>query len=105
MARTRYRSDPGLIARMGLTMFMLGLVFVAFGVGLVYLIAFASSYRHGGSAHQQAERQQQANDAVTYSHLISLPNYCFLRCCLRLHTIDILAYSDALVNTLIMKDD
>jgi heat shock protein HtpX len=49
MARTRYASDPGLIARMGATMFMLGLVFVAFGVGLVYLIAFASTYKHGGS--------------------------------------------------------
>jgi heat shock protein HtpX len=49
MARTRYASDPGLIARMGATMFLLGLVFVAFGVGLVYLIAFASTYKHGGS--------------------------------------------------------
>ena len=47
MARTRYRSDPGLIARMGLTMFLLGLVFVAFGVGLGYLI-LAYANRHGG---------------------------------------------------------
>jgi heat shock protein HtpX len=47
MARTRYRSDPGLIARMGMTMFLLGLVFVGFGVGLGYLILVYSS-RHGG---------------------------------------------------------
>jgi heat shock protein HtpX len=47
MARTRYRSDPGLIARMGMTMFLLGLVFVGFGVGLGYLI-LAYSNRHGG---------------------------------------------------------
>jgi heat shock protein HtpX len=49
MARTRYASDPGLIARMGATMFLLGLVFVGFAVGLVYLIAYYTSYRHGGS--------------------------------------------------------
>jgi heat shock protein HtpX len=49
MARTRYASDPGLIARMGATMFLLGLVFVGFATGLVYLIAYYSSYRHGGS--------------------------------------------------------
>ena len=47
MARTRYASDPGLIARMGATMFLLGLVFVGFGVGLVYLILYYGS-RHGG---------------------------------------------------------
>ncbi len=44
MARTRYASDPGLIARMGATMFLLGLVFVGFGVGLAYLILFGGSY-------------------------------------------------------------
>jgi heat shock protein HtpX len=49
MARTRYASDPGLIARMGATMFLLGLVFVGFATGLVYLIAYYSSYRHGGN--------------------------------------------------------
>ena len=48
MARTRYASDPGLIARMGATMFLLGLVFAGFATGLVFLIAYYSSYRHGG---------------------------------------------------------
>jgi len=50
MARTRYASDPGLIARMGATMFLLGLVFAGFATGLVYLIAYYSNYRHGGGA-------------------------------------------------------
>jgi heat shock protein HtpX len=49
MARTRYASDPGLIARMGATMFLLGLVFVGFATGLVYLIAYYTSVRHGGN--------------------------------------------------------
>jgi len=49
MARTRYASDPGLIARMGLTMFLLGLVFVGFGVGLGYLILYYGSHRAGGN--------------------------------------------------------
>ncbi len=52
MARTRYASDPGLIARMGATMFLLGLVFVGFGVGLSLLILYGghlySSYHNGG---------------------------------------------------------
>jgi len=48
MARTRYASDPGLIARMGATMFLLGLVFVGFATGLVYLISYYTSHRHGG---------------------------------------------------------
>ena len=48
MARTRYASDPGLIARMGATMFLLGLVFLGFGFGLVFLISLYS-HRHGGS--------------------------------------------------------
>jgi len=49
MARTRYASDPGLIARMGATMFLLGLVFVGFATGLVYLIAYYTSHRHGSN--------------------------------------------------------
>jgi heat shock protein HtpX len=49
MARTRYASDPGLIARMGATMFLLGLVFAGFATGLVFLIAYYTSHRHGGS--------------------------------------------------------
>jgi heat shock protein HtpX len=49
MARTRYASDPGLIARMGITMFLIGAVFVGFAAGLVYLIAWYSSTRHGGN--------------------------------------------------------
>jgi len=49
MARTRYASDPGLIARMGATMFLLGLVFVGFAVGLVYLISYFTRFRHGGT--------------------------------------------------------
>src|SRR5580704_18326858 len=49
MARTRYASDPGLIARMGATMFLLGLVFAGFATGLVFLIAYYTSHRHGAS--------------------------------------------------------
>ena len=49
MARTRYASDPGLIARMGATMFLLGLVFAGFATGLVFLIMYYSSHRGGGS--------------------------------------------------------
>jgi heat shock protein HtpX len=49
MARTRYASDPGLIARMGLTMFLLGVVFVGFAAGLVALIEWYGASRHGGS--------------------------------------------------------
>jgi heat shock protein HtpX len=48
MARTRYASDPGLIARMGATMFLIGLLFLGFGFALVFLIS-AYSHRHGGS--------------------------------------------------------
>ena len=41
MVRTRYAPDRGLQARMGLTMFLLGLVFVAFVTALVFvLLAF-----------------------------------------------------------------
>ena len=46
MARTRYASDPGLIARMGATMFLLGLVFVGFVAALFYVL-FLYSTRHG----------------------------------------------------------
>ena len=49
MARTRYASDPGLIARMGATMFLLGLVFAGFASALVFLIMYYSSHRGGGS--------------------------------------------------------
>ena len=38
MAKTRYAPDRGLTARMGLTMFMLGLVFVALVVALVFIL-------------------------------------------------------------------
>ena len=38
MVRTRYAPDRGLQARMGLTMFLLGLVFVAFVTALVFVL-------------------------------------------------------------------
>jgi heat shock protein HtpX len=38
MSRSRYRSDRGLIARMGLTMFLLGLLFVVLGAVLTYYL-------------------------------------------------------------------
>jgi heat shock protein HtpX len=38
MVRTRYAPDRGLQTRMGLTMFLLGLVFVAFVVALVFIL-------------------------------------------------------------------
>ncbi len=38
MVRTRYAADRGLQARMGLTMFLLGLVFVAFVTALVFVL-------------------------------------------------------------------
>ncbi len=48
MARNRYASDPGLIARMGGTMFMLGLLYVALmamfiylGMGAAWVVMFA----------------------------------------------------------------
>jgi heat shock protein HtpX len=49
MARTRYASDPGLIARMGLTMFLLGAALVGFVIAL-YFILFAYANRHGGAS-------------------------------------------------------
>ena len=45
MARTRYASDPGLIARMGATMFLLGVVFAGFATALVFVISY---YGHRG---------------------------------------------------------
>jgi heat shock protein HtpX len=47
MARTRYASDRGLIARMGATMFLLGLVFTGFIIAL-YFVLFYYGHRHGG---------------------------------------------------------
>jgi heat shock protein HtpX len=46
MARTRYASDPGLIARMGATIFLLGVVFVGLIVGLFYILTI---YSHRGA--------------------------------------------------------
>jgi len=48
MARTRYATDKGLVARMSATMFMLGLVFTAFIAALVYLLSRYSSISGGG---------------------------------------------------------
>ena len=48
MARTRYATDRGLVARMGATMFMLGLVFTAFIVALLFLLFRYSSISSGG---------------------------------------------------------
>jgi heat shock protein HtpX len=47
MVRTRYAPDRGLQARMGLTMFMLGLVFVALVVALVFIL---QAFGVGGGA-------------------------------------------------------
>jgi heat shock protein HtpX len=48
MARTRYATDRGLIARMGATMFLLGIVFVAFIAALVYLLHAFSNVSSAG---------------------------------------------------------
>jgi heat shock protein HtpX len=48
MARTRYATDRGLIARMSATMFLLGLVFTAFIVAIVLLLTQYSSVSNGG---------------------------------------------------------
>jgi heat shock protein HtpX len=48
MARTRYATDRGLIARMGATMFLLGLVFTAFIVAIVLLLTQYSNVSQGG---------------------------------------------------------
>src|SRR3984885_6206718 len=46
MARTCYASDPGLIAPMGATMFLLGLVFTGFVIAL-YFVLFYYGNRNG----------------------------------------------------------
>jgi heat shock protein HtpX len=51
MARTRYASDPGLIARMGATMFLLGLVFAGFVAALFYLLFWYSTRHNSGGAY------------------------------------------------------
>ncbi len=48
MAKTRYATDRGLIARMGVTMFLIGLVFTAFILAIVLLLANFSSVSSGG---------------------------------------------------------
>jgi heat shock protein HtpX len=48
MATTRYAPDRGLIARMGLTIFLLGVVFVAFILALVLILG--ASHRASGAA-------------------------------------------------------
>src|SRR5258708_24425214 len=48
MARTRYASDRGLIARMGATMFLLGLVFTGFIIALVFVL---TTYAHRGGSN------------------------------------------------------
>jgi heat shock protein HtpX len=51
MARTRYASDPGLIARMGATMFLLGLLFAGLIVGLFFILdIYSRSHNNGGGA-------------------------------------------------------
>ncbi len=47
MARTRYATDRGLIARMGVTMFLLGLVFTAF-ILVIVLLLLRTSIGSGG---------------------------------------------------------
>ena len=48
MARTRYATDRGLVARMGATMFLLGLVFVGFITALVFILLDFSNVNSGG---------------------------------------------------------
>jgi heat shock protein HtpX len=48
MARTRYATDRGLIARMGATMFLLGLVFTAFILAIVLLLTNYTNVSNGG---------------------------------------------------------
>jgi heat shock protein HtpX len=48
MARTRYATDRGLVARMGATMFLLGLVFVGFITALVFILLDFSNVSSGG---------------------------------------------------------
>jgi heat shock protein HtpX len=48
MARTRYATDRGLIARMGATMFLIGLVFTAFILVIVLLLTRFTNVSNGG---------------------------------------------------------
>src|SRR5215470_13684657 len=48
MARTRYATDRGLIARMGATMFLIGLVFTAFIILVILLLTRYSNVSNGG---------------------------------------------------------
>jgi heat shock protein HtpX len=48
MARTRYATDRGLIARMGATMFLIGLVFTAFILAIVLLIGRYANVSNDG---------------------------------------------------------
>src|SRR5215469_4475593 len=48
MAKTRYATDRGLIARMGVTLFLIGLVFTAFILAIVLLLANFTSVSGGG---------------------------------------------------------
>ncbi|HUD40012.1 MAG TPA: zinc metalloprotease HtpX [Streptosporangiaceae bacterium] len=48
MARTRYATDRGLIARMGATIFLLGLVFTAFILAIVLLLAHYTNVGDSG---------------------------------------------------------
>jgi heat shock protein HtpX len=48
MARTRYATDRGLVARMGATMFLLGLVFVGFILALIFILLDYSTINSGG---------------------------------------------------------
>jgi len=48
MAKTRYATDRGLIARMGVTMFLIGLVFTAFILAIVLLLANFTNVTGGG---------------------------------------------------------
>jgi len=48
MARTRYATDRGLVARMGATMFLIGLVFTAFIIVIVLLLSRYSNVSNGG---------------------------------------------------------
>ena len=48
IARTRYATDRGLIARMGATMFLLGLVFTAFILAIVLLLAHYTNVGDSG---------------------------------------------------------
>ncbi len=48
MARTRYATDRGLIARMSATMFLIGLVFTGFIALVIFLLTAYSSVSNGG---------------------------------------------------------